>query len=312
MPRMPAVAATMFALVAGAPTQKTLPGVTYFLHSVSVPSGDGAMSAAMEAQRADWTGDVAWAGNRGRMDIVDGSAPAMWAKGDYVLFEADEFIIVQPSGRSFFSVPRDLAGGAMNFAGTAGIQVTVRNIKASVDTLGGSDSLGGLLTQHYRMNSAYTMVMDLSGLGEDAAAFAPPPMETKTTTDYWLAEIADFPRAPFAAMPGTTRMPTAGPMKDLFDKMAAMTAAFPAGRTALRSVTSTRIAGAGSLLGSGGTDVTTEITAIRRGEVDVVRLTLPDDFREVPMPGLSGVFPNGVPVSKDGGAKWRAMPSASR
>src|SRR5262245_29232891 len=97
----------MTAALPDRPAPRTVPprvvaaGASYTMRYTSVPSGEGAMASAMAAQRSDWTGETVFAAGRGRIDIVDGNS-GVFQKGDWMLFDAADCIIVRPSASHFY------------------------------------------------------------------------------------------------------------------------------------------------------------------------------------------------------------------
>ncbi|HTR78194.1 MAG TPA: hypothetical protein VMH39_08795, partial [Gemmatimonadaceae bacterium] len=276
--------------------------------------GDGPAAAAMEAMRSNYTAVVVFAAGRGRMDVVDGSSGNQFAKGDYILFDSSDYIVVEPQSKQFYGTPKDLMTQLSSAQQAAGMSMSIKNLTVSLDTLGPGDPIGGLATQHYRINEAYTMVIDASGMGIDLGSMAPPPMDTKSTIELWYADIPNFPPNPFAGFGASLRGQGSGAlggmsgmMKALSDTLAAMEAALPRGRTAVKMTTSMRLSGMMAM----GTDMSTEISDIKSTDVDADQLVLPDGFTQTAMPGMDAL-PGGAPLPTDGGAKWKVRPGGGR
>lgn len=312
-----AMTAAVVGLTAAASPRATspranLPGMTYTMRSSAAPVGDGPGAAAMRASLANYTGVVVFAAGRGRMDITEGSQPQMFEQGDYVLFDSSDYIIVRPSEKHFFTMPTEAIGAASNAMEATGMKMSAKNVTVSLDTLGPGDPLDGLATQHYRINQAYTMVIDMSGLGMDLGGMTPPPMDAKTTMEYWYADVPEVLPNPFAGMAtgmkGGASSPTPaggmmGFMKEVSDKMEIVQAALPKGKVAVKTVSSMRMSG---MMGMG-MDMTMEISGIKKIDVDPTQLALPDEFTQIAMPGMEALGST-TPLPADGGAKWRVKP----
>ncbi len=286
----------------------TAPGMTYTIHGTTVPNGSGPMATAMEAQRSDWTGVVVFSDGRGRMDIVEGASRPMFEKGDYVLFDATDFIVVKPEARNFFGFHPDQA---MRAIAAFGPKIAISNTKVSLDTLGAGEALDGHPTQHYRLNASYTMTMDMSALGEMPDGMAPPPMDAEMSMEYWFADIPNFPPNPFVKMASgmASGEPTvgAGFMSALTNSLSAARDGMPVSKAPLKTTASTRISAGPGM--TSGTDNTVVITGVKETSVDMARLLLPDGYTETQMAGLENM-PGAAPLSKDSGAKWRARPTS--
>ena len=277
----------------------TAPGAAYTMHAVSTPVGEGAMAAAMEAQRANWTGSATYAAGRGRLDITDGKG-GVFQQGDWLLFDREDFVIVHQADKTFSRLPSQFDPASAMAA--AGLNVSIKGVTVSLDTLAGSDTLDGHATSRYRLTAAYTMTIDMAGLAPAGAQL--PPMETKQTSDYWYADVADAPVPPFVSGWSDTRRSGGGVMHDLTDKIAAAMRGLPTAKFVLKVASSTRISG-GPML-SGGVDNMMEITNLKRADVDLDRLVLPADFTEVEMPGAAALAGGGA--AKDAATKWRTRP----
>jgi len=210
-------------------------------------------------------------------------------QGDYMLFEGTDAIVVKPAEKSFVLLQSAQLGGR---AMLGGLQITLNNAVAKLDTLGPGETIDGRPTQHYRLSATHEMTMAAAGGG--------PPITTRQTSDYWIAAIPDFPATPFNKTTAQDTR-TAGPMAELAEKLAAATAGLPRGGVVVRQLTSTRITMSGM---AAGTDNTTEISDIKKADVDLDRLVLPSGFTQRTLPGLP-------PVDSTSSAaveKWRTRP----
>src|ERR1043166_1042582 len=173
------------AVSAAARRPTTSPGMTYTARFTGLTlMRDGTLRpAAGPTEPNGFTAVVVWAAGRGRMEMLDGSQPGLFEPGDYFLFDSTEAIIVRAATKTFSRVPLEVSG-------TTPPRVSRRfaNVKASVDSLGPGDLLGGYPTQHYRITTTAVMIAGFDGMQRT--------VDRRTTTDYWLADIANFPPPP--------------------------------------------------------------------------------------------------------------------
>ena len=193
-------------LVSAAAPRETLPGMTYTMR------GSNALSRS--------TFVVLWAGGRGRMEVTEGAMAPMMAKGDYLLFDAEDFIVVHPLAHTFSGSPH-----IPDFAAMTGMTMRAQGLQASVDTLGAGEPVDGLPTRHYRSHLHYTMVMDM-GIGEEGQVGG---IESDVTTEYWFAEVANFPPSPMRSMADGAKAMMAGMMKEVAEKESFIKAGLPTG-----------------------------------------------------------------------------------
>jgi len=132
---------TTFALAAAAQTAR---GTTSAMHIKIAAVGDGPMATAMKAQQAEWRGVTTSVANRGRVDIVEGAQPPLMQQGDYMLFEGTDAIVVKPAEKSFVLLQSAQLGGR---AMLGGLQITLNNAVAKLDTLGPGETIDGRPTQ---------------------------------------------------------------------------------------------------------------------------------------------------------------------
>lgn len=297
---------------------QTVPGTTYTIHSVTTATGDGPMAAAMSVQNSEWTGVVVWAAGRGRMDITGKGVGGMFATGDYLLFDSTDFIVVHPAAKTFSPMPRNMGATTTNMMQSVGQNMTIKDVHVLLDTLPAGEMVAGLSTQHFRIGTSYSLALDLSSLGADAADLALPTMDMQATTEYWLAAVPSLPPNPFNPLgsegaqskspPGDMVM--SGAMKEIADKSSAAVAALPRNMVAIKTVRSSHISG-GPMM-SGGSDGTMEVSDIKPADVDLAQLVLPDAYVQTAMPGLEVFAAADTSSTVNRGAKWRVKPKGGR
>ncbi|MEP6732803.1 MAG: hypothetical protein ABJE10_19315 [bacterium] len=291
------------------------PGNTYSLRYTSVPTGTGAMAAAMEAQRASWTGTVVFAAGRGRLDIVEGGQPPMFTKGDYILFDSSDFIVVHPATRTFLlGLSPPPAGGSMQ----VDIRSTAKNMVVTLDSLGAGETVDGSPTQRYRLRTSYSLTIDLSRVAPEFKNVEPATTENTLTTEYWYADdgtvaLNPFLRTPNGREPIQERIRELGAragaaefMDELSDKMSVATARLPLRKALVRMTTSTHVTNAA---GTGGTDTVFEISGRATTDVDLARLVLPDGYATASSAAADSAKSSAT-ASEDAGAKWRQKPAS--
>lgn len=277
--------------------QPAAPGIIYTAHLVSVSRGEGAPFSRL-AGRTDWTARVFFAAGRGRVDFVAGNA--LLKAGDFVLFDSTDAVVVRQASKTYSAIPANFFERLMQ----PGMSVTVKNIKSSLDTLGPASVIAGQPTKHYRLQQRFVMAIDM---GDDADADEDlPGMHTESTTEYWLGHIAGLPTD---ATSPRIDVPAIAPGHVLGDRdvrqKAAMTL-LPKASIALRIVATskTTFPPVTSVLN---TIDTTEISDIKRADIDLSQLVIPDGFTEAHAPGLPEAQPPGGQTA-DVGAKWRTIP----
>jgi hypothetical protein len=285
----------------GASTQ----GITYLMRFTSTPSGEQPSSVAA-ATTMNWSAQVMFAAGRGRMDIIDGELPGMFEKGDFVLFDAGDFIVVHPTTQRFSRSPYELLDSTAGRTLPTGMKMSLSNITIVLDTIG-EEVVSGRRTSHYRIRTGYAAAIDVSGMAAQLSEVKPQGIETRQVTDYWYVDRTEIPLAPFAAAVPAKRRVVTGVMAELAAKMATTAASLPTGKFLVKTTTSTR-----TLVGPGmsfGSDNATEISEVRDADVDTQRLALPAAYLEA---GLArGENSAAVETRNDLGAKWRAKPGAS-
>jgi hypothetical protein len=304
------VAAT--AATAGlAQSASTARGTTLTTRVTALP-GQGAM-ADMPGINDQYTTVSVSAAGRTRTDVVEGSMEPVYSKGSYTLSDSTGMIVVQPATKTFFSLSTDMANSAQSMMRSTGMSMKLADVTVKLDTLGDGGTIDGRATQHYRLTASYSVTIDMSGMGIDVSALggmAMPAIKNEAVTEYWIDRVASVPAialGPFGMDEGS-KSAGVGAMtmtKELTEKMAAASAALPAG---LRVRTTTRLKMSGLPDGStSSSGNTTELSGIKAVDVDLSQLVLPAGYTEKLMPGMESL-PDPPPLSKDGGAKWRIRP----
>lgn len=295
-PRLFVAIATLFGastvVVAQATPRGRVAGVAYTIRVTSTPHAGSGSSGAMAGAAQNYVGNALFAANRGRMDVVDGAVESLFAKGDYILFDSTDLVIVHPATRTFVPLPHDVAGQTMDRLASMGVKMTIADEKVALDSLGFGDTIAGFATNHYRMTTAFTMSLD-AGVVQQRLA-------TESITDYWVASVPGLPRNPLLRANGLSGPST---MTGMFKSIAAKvdSAAKRMGSAvALKTTTESRL-----IDGQGGntmTQQTSDVSGIEPRDIDDSLLVLPSDY--VPRALVGGEQPS----SDDAGAKWRILP----
>jgi hypothetical protein len=269
----------------------SVPGKSYTIHYRS----DSRLNNNEPPRRTEWTAMVLVTDRRGRMNIVSGAAPGVFATGDYWLFDTSGGIVVKPEAKTF-SNPMDALTGAHERLRKRVTPSTANDLEWSVDTVAGTDSVAGYATTHLRARITSTMQRS------DAECFAMPNPRVTTTTDYWVAKVPGLPAnamAPVYQNAGVSAMQPAA-LGAAWDSIHSRVRAVG---TPLRSVTAIR-----AVAGPGEATSTTEITIDRIADVQVEesQLVLPDGFTPQ-APGGSGAVSRGDAEL----SKWRRPPRAN-
>jgi hypothetical protein len=240
----------------------------------------------------NYTGVAIVAANRGRIDIVEGGIEPLFTKGDYLLFDSTDVIIVHPATRDFIPVGRESANRAMDRLSAMGATMTISDEKVKLDSLGAGDTISGVPTRRYRMTVAFNMAMD--------AGFMQQRLGTESVTEYWIATIAGLPPNPLLRSNGLSGSGMTGMFKTLAARVDSLSARM--GHTiALRSTTATKvITGPGQVVE---TQQSSEVLDIQRRDVDQSLLILPVTYKAAAVPGLDEKAP-----PADNGTKWKAPP----
>jgi hypothetical protein len=289
------IAATVAANTAAAQAPgRSLPGYAYTVRIAARPvaHGNASLPPAMDAQ--SFTGHAVVAAGRGRLDIVEGGAEGMFQKGDYLLFDSSDVVIVHASAKDFMPVARDASSGAMQQLEALGAKLTLSDEKVTLDSLGRGDTVDGVLTRRYRMTVAFNMALD-AGVTQQRLA-------TESVTDYWIASIPDMPPNPLLRVNGLAGGMGAAPMFGSIAARVDSVAARMGTAVALRTHGTTRM-----LLGPGATletEQTSEVTDLRRTQVEPSLLVIAPEFKLTPAPGVQMTA-----AATDAARKWRSMPA---
>jgi hypothetical protein len=271
---------------------RLLPGVAYTIHVASTPHGTSGGAGVMVSAAQNYVGRAVFAADRGRMDIVDGGVESVLAKGDYILFDSTDLVIVHPASKTFVPLPHDVAAQTIERLQSIGVRMTIADVKVTMDSLDAADTVSGFPATHYRMTTAFTISVD-AGIVEQRLA-------TESVTDYWVALVPGLPRNPLLRANGL-----AGPsaMSGMFKSISAkVDSAAKRMGAAVALKTST----VNKLIDGQGASTTVEQTSIvsniEHTDVDDALLVLPPDYKGVTLAGGNET------ISDDAGAKWRAWP----
>ena len=275
---------------------KLTPGLGYTIHITSRPRGarqGGAMR--MGPGNLSWTGNVMVSGGRGRVDITDGGAEGLFGEGDYMLFDANDFLVVRPSSKEYIGLPGGgLSGGLEMLRSMPNLRVEVSDLKVVMDKVGAGDTVAGQTTQHYRMTSGYIVSID--------AGFIQQAMALESTTDYWVANVEGLSTGPFLKMFSGV-LSLGGIVKEIGPKVDSAVARM-GNVSPLKAVTVTSISDGRNAPSE--TETTILASAIKRRDVDPAVFVLPSDFQPASTGGLAQLF--GATSKGDPGAKWRVKP----
>jgi hypothetical protein len=255
------------ALIVATPVSAQRMGYAYTVHVTGEQVAHGSASAPGGAM-PNYVGHATALGNRGRIDVVDGGADGLFAKGDYLLFDSVNVVVVHPSKREFIRISRDSAPGGADQLEALGAKVALTDEKVTLDSLGASDTVSGVPTRHYRLTVAFNMGVD-GGVIQQRLA-------TESVTDYWAAVIPDL-RANALLRVNALQVGAGGLFRELSARVDSV-ARRMGQAVALRSRTTTRV-----MLAPGAvieTRQTMDVSDLRRTTVDESLLKLPSDYRE--------------------------------
>jgi hypothetical protein len=228
-------------------------------------------------------------GPRGRMDIVEGGVPDLFGKGDYLLFDSSEVVIVHPSTQQFVLLTEQTVG-ATGPVDTASSAMKLSDEKVAVDSLGPGDTISTFPTTRYRLTLAFNMQMTM-GLVAMRVGF-------ETVTDYWVATIPGMAPNPLLRSNGVSGGGIPG-MLHAFSLRVDSAASRMGSTIVLRSSSTTRTnAGPGRVAERHNSAA---VTDIKRASVDKNSLIVPIHYKVLPLPGLSA-------DSLGDGAKWKVPP----
>jgi hypothetical protein len=230
-------------------------------------------------------------GTRGRMDIVDGGVPEMFGKGDYLLFDSSEVVIVHPAAANFALLTQQ-AKGASGPLDTAAFTLKLSDEKVTLDSLGPGDTVSTFPTTRYRLTIAFNMELTVAMMASRVGSEA--------VTDYWVASIPGMASNPLLRSNGMGG--NGGGVPGMLHALSLRvdSATTRMGRTmVLRSSSTTRIiAGPGQELESHSSTV---VSDLKRAPVDRNSLIVPIQYKVLALPGLPA-------DSLGDGAKWKVPP----
>jgi hypothetical protein len=249
----------------------------------------GAVAPAAPGAGQGYIGHAVVLPARGRLDITSGQVDSVFSKGDYLLFDSVDVIVVHPATKEFSPLRRDASSRALEGLEAMGFHITLSDEKVTLDSLGPSDTVAGVPTQHYRLTVAFNLAMDAGVMQQR--------LGSENVTDYWVARVPGLPVNPLLRSNGFAGAAMTGMFKSLSARVDSVSARM--GRTvALRTKARTRvITGPGQELQ---TEQTSEVSDLRRRAVDRSLLVLPPDYKPA-VPGIAG-------VTIDAGDKWRVPP----
>lgn len=281
----------------GAPAQgiqaaQMAPGFTYTLRVTgSSPSAMPGVTGGPGSQ--GYTGRASVTPSRGRLDITDGGIDNLFSKGDYLLFDSTDAVIVHPAQRQFMVVSAATPNEMLARLESLGVELRLSDEKVALDSLGPGDTIVGTPTRRFRLTMAFNMAMDAGALQQR--------LGSETVTDYWVGVVPGLPSNPLLRSNGIAGAGLIGMFKTLSARVDSLSRRM--GHTvALRTVSTTRInAGPGQMIES---RQSSEVADLKRAPVDPALLVLPSSFVAVPLPGAP-------PASAADGAKWKAAPTGS-
>ena len=275
---------------------KLTPGLGYTIQVTSRPRGaPQGRGMRMGPGNLSWTGNVAVAGGRGRVDITDGGAESLFGQGDYMLFDANDFLVVHPSSKEYIGLPGGgLSGGLEMLRSMPNLRVDVSDLKVTMEKVGTGDTVAGQTTQHYRMTSGYIVSID--------AGFIQQAMALESTTDYWVANVEGLSTGPFLKMLSGV-LSLGGIVKEIGPKVDSAVAKM-GNMSPLKAVSVTSISDGRNAPSE--TEAMILVSAIKRRDVDPGVFVLPNDFQPSNIGPLAQLF--GSTSKGDPGAKWRVKP----
>ncbi|HEY4307262.1 MAG TPA: hypothetical protein VGM82_22515 [Gemmatimonadaceae bacterium] len=266
------------------------PGFTYTL-TVSGDSPSMPQGVTGGAGSQGYIAKAAVLGARGRMDIVEGGIPELFAKGDYLLFDSTEVVVVHPSAQQFVLLTQQAmnAGGQLD---TTAFSMKMSDEKVLLDSIGPGDTISTFPTTRYRLTIAFNMELSVASMAMRVGSEA--------ITDYWVATIPGMAPNPLLRSNGMNTGKAGVPGMMHAFSLRVDSASSRMGRTiVLRSTSKTRInPGAGRATASHTGAV---VSDVRRAPVDKNSLIVPIQYNVLPLPGLPA-------DSLGDGAKWKVPP----
>jgi hypothetical protein len=256
-----------------------LPGVSYDIRVTSTPTAGLGMAAALGSASQDYSGHAVFSGRRGRLDIVEGGVASLLSKGDYVLFDSSAITIVHPSTQEYLPISPQMASDAFEQLQSLGVSISLADVKVTLDSVRGADSVAGFPTRHFRMTTAFTMSLDAQIMQQRFA--------TESITDYWVANVPELPGDALLRVNSITSSPLSSIFKELSAKVDSA-AALMGSASALKTKSVSRlIQGPGS---SVTTEQTSEVSNIKHDRVAEALLSVPAGYKrgsmgEIPKTG---------------------------
>ena len=269
-----------------------LAGVAYTIHVTSTPHGGSGAAGALVGSAQNYRGRAVFAANRGRMDILEGGVESLFGKGDYILFDSTDLVIVHPATKAFVQLPHDAAGQTLERLESIGVKMNIADEKVAFDSLGIGDTIAGIPTSHYRMTTAFTMSVD--------AGFVQQRLATESITDYWVASVPGLPGNPLLRANGLSG---ASAMTGLFKSISQkvdLAAKRMGSAIALKTTTVSRLIDGQGM--NSMTEQSSDVSSIEPRDVDDSLLVLPADYKLSPLSGAE------QSLTSDAGAKWRIPP----
>ena len=249
-----------------------LAGVSYDIRVTSTPTAGLGMAAALGSASQDYTGHAVFVGRRGRLDIVDGGVPSLLGKGDYVLFDSTTITIVHPSTQEYLPISSQMASDAFEQLQSLGVSISLGDLKVTLDSVRGADTVAGFATRHFRMTTAFTLSFDAPIMQQRFA--------TESVTDYWVSNVPGLPGDALLRVNSITSSPLSGIFKDLSAKVDSA-AALMGSASALKTKTLSRlIQGPGS---SVTTEQTSEVSNVKHDRVAEALLSVPAGYKRSSM-----------------------------
>lgn len=269
------------AVAAGAQTQagsKKVPGLSYDLRMTSAPTSGTGLATAMANMAQSYVGHALVAGGRGRLDITEGGMQPLFSKGDYLLFDSTGITVVRPAAQEYIPLSAELNNSKIFEQMQAmGVSMSIADLKVAMDSLGGTDTVAGYPTHHFRMTLAFTMSIDASFMQQRFAS--------ESITDYWVATVPGLPTNPLLRINGVGGPPTVAPMaafKDMTAKVDSAAARLGNAAALKTKTVSHMIQGPGANLT---TEQTSEVSNLRPATVDEAALAVPAGYRRASLTG---------------------------
>ena len=256
-----------------------LSGVSYDIRVTSTQTAGLGMAAALGSASQDYSGHEVFSGRRGRLDIVEGGVASLVSKGDYILFDSSAITIVHPSTQEYLPISSQMASEAFEQLQSLGVSISLADVKVTLDSVRGADTVAGFPTRHFRMTTAFTMSLDAQIMQQRFA--------TESVTDYWVANVPGLPGDALLRVNSITSSPLSSIFKDLSAKVDSA-AALMGAASALKTKTVSRlIQGPGS---SVTTEQTSEVSNVKHDRVAEALLSVPAGYKrgsmgEIPKTG---------------------------